>query len=112
MWCLRNGSKSLGFDDDLLPVFLPLRHLPDLKSGLDAFIQQELDSPHLKVNSGFGRHLLERGRLLFLLDGLDEVADVVARKEVSAWIQAAAKVRPDCTFVLTSALRDIRMTVA
>ena len=85
-----------------MPVFLPLRNLRNLESGFDAFIQQELDSPHLQVGAGFGDRLLQRGRLLLLLDGLDEGADPAHREQVSAWIQQAAAARPDCKFVLTS----------
>jgi predicted NACHT family NTPase len=70
----------------MLPVFLPLRELRDLKHGLDKFIQDQLDSPHLKTPPGFGERLLKRGNLLFLLDGLDEVADRSQRKRVAEWI--------------------------
>jgi predicted NACHT family NTPase len=45
--------------------------------------------------------MMERGNLLFLLDGLDEVADLAQREEVSGWIEEAFTDYPDCRFVVT-----------
>ncbi|MBW2675029.1 MAG: hypothetical protein JRD89_16725, partial [Deltaproteobacteria bacterium] len=53
LWCLRNGPETLGLPDEMLPVFLPLRELKNLDQGLDAFIQDQLASPHLKTPEGF-----------------------------------------------------------
>lgn len=99
--CLRGGPESLGLPAGILPVFLPLRDLEDLDQGADAFIAKTLDSPHLTMGEGFGRRLLDRGRLLLLFDGLDEVADPARRARVSDWIEAALEVRSDCTAVVT-----------
>ena len=100
--CLRKGADTIGLPRDMLPVFLPLRDLRDLKHGLDWFIQDQLDSPHLETSSGFGQRLLKRGNLLFLLDGLDEVADRSQRKLVSEWIDEGLRSHPTCWFVVTS----------
>jgi len=99
--CLRQGSESLGLPQNMLPVFLPLRELKDLDHGLDAFIQEQLDQPHLETPKGFGKRLLERGNLLFLLDGLDEVAELGHREKVSRWIDDAAKAHAKNMFVVT-----------
>jgi len=99
--CLREGPESLGLPADTLPVFLPLRDLEDLRHGVDAFIESALDSPHLAMGAGFGRRLLERGRLLLLFDGLDEVADPEQRARVSRWIEDLARQRPTCLPVVT-----------
>lgn len=101
LWCLRAGAASSGLPSDILPVYLPLRELRDLSQGLDAFIEQQLDSPHLGMGEGFGMRLLKRGRLLLLFDGLDEVSDVEHRAQVARWIEAAVKTRPSCTPVVT-----------
>ena len=101
LWCLRKGTAGLGLERDILPVFLPLRDLRDLSQGLGAFIEQELDSPHLGMPEGFGARLLERGRLLLLFDGLDEVANTEHRAQVARWIQDAARVLPTCIPVVT-----------
>ncbi|MCP4686568.1 MAG: NACHT domain-containing protein, partial [Desulfobacterales bacterium] len=74
LWCLRGGTDRLGLPEAMLPVFLPLRDLEDLSRGLDAFIEEQLDQPHLGALEGFGKRLMKRGNLLFLFDGLDEVA--------------------------------------
>ena len=102
LWCLRRRPADLGLPDDIVPVFLPLRELRDLSHGLDAFIAAQLASPHLGLSPGLGKALLERGRLLFLLDGLDEVVDAGQRAKVTRWIEDAARARYDCTFAVTS----------
>ena len=101
LWCVRRGADTIGLPAGMTPVFLPLRNLRDLGYGLDAFIQDELANPHLGTAEGFGRHVLERGNLLFLLDGLDEVADPGRRAEVSQWIDEAVRAHGDCRFVVT-----------
>ncbi len=102
LWCLRNGPRSIDLPEGMLPVFLPLRELRDLDRGLDAFIQTQLDSPQLDTPKGFGKRLLRRGNLLFLLDGLDEVVDICRREQLSNWIGKALRAYPDCCFVVTS----------
>lgn len=101
LFCLRQGSGELGLPEDLLPVFLPLRDLPNTARGLDAFIEASLSSPHWPWANGFSKRLLERGRLLLLFDGLDEVSDPQQRAQVAGWIDAALKVLPDCYAVVS-----------
>jgi formylglycine-generating enzyme required for sulfatase activity len=100
--CLRKGAASMGLPNDMLPVFLPLRDLRDLEHGLDRFIQDQLASPHLQTPPGFGERLLKRSNLLFLLDGLDEVADPSQRKRVTDWIKEGLRLHSTCWFVVTS----------
>ena len=99
--CLREGPQSLGLDADTVPVFLPLRMLDDLNAGIDAFIEKTLDDPHFGTPKGFGKRLLDRGHLLLMFDGLDEVSDPRQRARVSRWIEQAAKSRSSCTAVVT-----------
>ncbi|MGA1876032.1 MAG: DUF4062 domain-containing protein, partial [bacterium] len=101
LWCLRNGPETLNLSPETLPVFLPLRELTALDQGLDAFIQDQLANPHLKTPEGFGHRLLSRGNLLFLLDGLDEVANLSQREQVARWIMDALRSHPTCWFVVT-----------
>jgi hypothetical protein len=111
LWCLRNGPETLGLPAGMLPVFLPLRELKNLDQGLDAFIQDQLSSPHLKTPEGFGERLLDRGNLLFLLDGLDEVADLSRREEVAGWVMEAIRLQLTCRFVLTCRFAGYSQTV-
>jgi formylglycine-generating enzyme required for sulfatase activity len=111
LWCLRNGPETLGLPAAMLPVFLPLRELKNLDQGLDVFIQDQLSSPHLKTPEGFGERLLDRGNLLFLLDGLDEVADLSRREEVAGWVMEAIRLQPTCRFVLTCRFAGYSPTV-
>jgi formylglycine-generating enzyme required for sulfatase activity len=101
LWCLRGGLAELGLPQDMIPVFLPLRELQDVTKDLDDFIQDQLCQPHLATPAGFGRRLLERGNLVFLLDGLDEVADMSFRKQISRWIGRAMTIHQSCRFVVT-----------
>ncbi|BBO91150.1 SUMF1/EgtB/PvdO family nonheme iron enzyme [Desulfosarcina ovata] len=111
LWCLRKGPESLGLPKGMLPVFLPLRELHHLEDGLDRFIQDQLTSRHLKMRTDFGRRLMKRGNLLFLLDGLDEVADLTQREAVSVWIEEAFTDYPDCRFVVTCRFAGYSPTV-
>lgn len=101
LWCIRKGHETIGLPNNMLPVFLPLRELKSLDKGLDAFIQDQLQSPHLQTAKGFGKRLLKRGNLLFLLDGLDEVASLSERERVANWITEAIRSHPTCRFVVT-----------
>ncbi|MCP4746233.1 MAG: SUMF1/EgtB/PvdO family nonheme iron enzyme, partial [Desulfobacteraceae bacterium] len=101
LWCLRNKQEKIGLPKDMIPVFLSLRDLSDLHQGLDTFIQYELDKPHLGTPKGFSKKLLERGNLLFLLDGLDEVADSIQGEQIARWIDEALTVYHTCRFVVT-----------
>ena len=99
--CFREGPESLGLPAETVPVFLPLRDLRQLDQGVDAFIETSLANPHLAMDSGFGKRLLDRGQLLLLFDGLDEVSDPDQRAKVSRWIEAVARNRPTCFPVVT-----------
>jgi formylglycine-generating enzyme required for sulfatase activity len=101
LWCLREDVASLGLAPGIMPVFLPLRELRDLDQGLDAFIESQLYEPHLQSSPGLGRRLLERGNLLLLLDGLDEVADTSQREQVARWIDRGLAAHPTCRLVVT-----------
>lgn len=111
LYCLRKGPEDLGLPDGMLPVFLPLRDLDHLDQSLDAFIQAQLANPHLKTPEVFGNRLLERGNLLFLLDGLDEVGDLAKREKVAAWIVEALRIYKTCRFVVTCRFAGYSPTV-
>jgi formylglycine-generating enzyme required for sulfatase activity/predicted MPP superfamily phosphohydrolase len=99
--CFQSGPQSLGLEESMIPLFLPLRDLADLNHGVDDFISQTLDSPHLKMGADFGAKLLARGRLLLLFDGLDEVSEPGQRAKVARWIEDLARDCPSCFPVVT-----------
>ena len=114
LWVLTKGPETLGLPPDMVPVFLPLRDLRDLDSGLERFIEAQLDHPHLEMLEGFGRRLLSRGNLLLLFDGLDEVSDIAHRQRVAAWIDRAAEVHSTCRCLISCRFagysRDVRLS--
>jgi len=58
--------------------------------------------PKLRIPSAWFERRLEKERCLVLLDGLDEVADVVRRKAISQWIDQQMTNYPKARFVVTS----------
>ncbi|HEX3126178.1 MAG TPA: SUMF1/EgtB/PvdO family nonheme iron enzyme [Thermoanaerobaculia bacterium] len=84
-----DGPAALGLEAGTLPVFLRLRRFTseDVDRPFAEFLQRELERELGDVAKGkapkdLGARLWEHGRLLFLLDGLDEIADEGLRAEV------------------------------
>jgi len=102
LYCIRRGPRLIGLPPDMVPVFLPLRELGDGEKDLAGFIRSQLGKTELGTSESFGKDMLARGNLLFLFDGLDEVADPKQRERVSRWIEAAMNSASDCRFVVTS----------
>jgi len=102
LWCLRKGAGDLGLPSDMLPVFISLRDLRNFDGDLWDFIESQFEGKHLGTPKGFGKRMLRRGRLLLLFDGLDEVADLAQREQVSKCIIEAVRELPSCRFVVTS----------
>ncbi|MEO0481920.1 MAG: SUMF1/EgtB/PvdO family nonheme iron enzyme [Planctomycetota bacterium] len=99
----RLGPKALGMPDDVLPVFLPLRHLvaADLDTLGEDLLVRSCDK-HLAPTAESAHHLLnDRGQLLYLFDGLDEVpADL--RMATAHWIESLRKRDETSWFAITS----------
>ncbi|MCP3920020.1 MAG: SUMF1/EgtB/PvdO family nonheme iron enzyme [bacterium] len=99
-----DSPSRLELPQEVVPVFLPLRDLENVDAGIDAFVQSQIDAnKHLraKVPPGFGTDLVKRGKLLLLLDGLDEVAGTRAREDVVRWVEDALRANTDSYFVVT-----------
>lgn len=96
-----DGPESIGLPAGTVPVFLPLRELSERGKGLAAIVQQQLQRRSLCADEGFGRALYEHGRLLVLLDGLDEVADAKERAEVARWVEDALGGMPEAWFMVS-----------
>jgi hypothetical protein len=66
-------SESLSFDHGCIPVFIELKRFQSPKINLTRLITQEFDTCGFPDAEGFTTAALRQGRLLVLLDGLDEV---------------------------------------
>ena len=95
---------ALDLPDDITPVLLRLRDLreDEVDQGLVAFAERTLESIELCPGTGFGQRLLGGPPLLWVLDGLDEVAQPDLRERVSADLRDLLRKRPKDRFLVTS----------
>lgn len=84
--CL-NGALRSSAGRTLVPVFIPLRQLAQSKLPLDDFVTAEVNNLGFPKAGRLLRRLESKGRLVFLLDGLDEV-DEADRPNVIAQLAA------------------------
>jgi formylglycine-generating enzyme required for sulfatase activity len=100
---LREGCSGLGLGNDkpLLPVFVRLREVRDGSLDLGAVIEQQLAALQPDLPPAFGKVLFQRGHLLLLFDGLDEVADANGRVAVARAIERLTRQYPSCIPVVT-----------
>ncbi|MFM8289976.1 MAG: NACHT domain-containing protein, partial [Planctomycetaceae bacterium] len=108
-WCLASGAtrpQDLHLPSPLIPVLLRFRNLtPAMLAGefkLKDLLLAEThcpDAPDALQNPG--EELFNGPRLLWILDGLDEVVDPDARRKVSQAVQRALRNRPADWFLVT-----------
>ena len=99
--CLKEGPEKLGLPAGMVPVLLPLRGLEDPdRETVDHFIERHLNE-QLGLSGEFGKKLLERGNLLLLFDGLDEVANPERREKVARWVERVLNAHSSCRPVVT-----------
>ncbi|MGE5342746.1 MAG: NACHT domain-containing protein [Candidatus Omnitrophota bacterium] len=88
MQCVCSKDKVFS---EFIPVFIPLKDLgrdPDKTyRGKNILELVDLVLKCEAISTSFLSKLFEANRLLFLFDGLDEVADETIRREVIDWIQ-------------------------
>ena len=96
---LTRGGRSLGLQDDIVPVYVPLRHCAkhQLSLSVESWIADEFErhGPST-VTQALAISLWRRGNVLLLLDGLDEIANDNRRRDVCRCIEndlAAARSR-------------------
>ncbi|MBI4783686.1 MAG: NACHT domain-containing protein [Oscillatoriophycideae cyanobacterium NC_groundwater_1537_Pr4_S-0.65um_50_18] len=91
----------------LIPVLLYLRDVQeaiaaDPSPTLAALIEQQESLKDLKRSPDWFEVRLKQGKCLVLLDGLDEVADLHRRQQVSRWCDHQMQRYPTTAFILTS----------
>ncbi|OJH36200.1 hypothetical protein BON30_34125 [Cystobacter ferrugineus] len=78
-----DDSAPSQYEHDCLPVLIELRRFRTNAIDLVLLIQNELATCGLPESGELARALLEEGRLLLLLDGVDEVPDCQLDKAIS-----------------------------
>ncbi|MEM7311053.1 MAG: SUMF1/EgtB/PvdO family nonheme iron enzyme [Planctomycetota bacterium] len=97
VWLLRGKDPAaVGLPVGVVPLFLPLRKLSlpgDLELDLDALLDREVASLAKFGKSGFASAVARDRPVLYLLDGLDEVADAGHREQLVRWLERALRER-------------------
>ena len=97
------APEKLGIKDHVIPLLAPLRELenPDKESFIE-FIRRVCSLDEFAISNDSLNGILDNGRGIILLDGLDEVADEASRIKTCQWIDRARKRFAHTTFVITS----------
>jgi len=86
----QEGLQRLGLDADTIPVFLRLRQIKsveELGNDLEPLLRDGLAAESSgKLDPATASQLLGHGKLLLLLDGLDEMADDDLRRELCRFL--------------------------
>ncbi len=86
----------------LLPEKIIQKNAPDLAKLITEEIQQKPALGKLKSPPNWFENKLNQGKCLVMLDGLDEVANVQEREEVSLWVNQQMETYPRSKFIITS----------
>ncbi len=90
-----------------IPVLLYLRDVRDRlvednPPGLPELIEQQVSLDGLTPPPDWFKEQLQDGKCLVMLDGLDEVADLKQRKQVSQWVNQQVRLYRENPFIITS----------
>lgn len=106
------SQVRLGLEENLLPIFVPLRQLRKVlaESGdeeerlytLPIYLTAYYKGLGLQPPPDFFEKEMQSGRCLVLLDGLDEVADETERSLMSEWVDSQVTIYPNSRYVVTS----------
>lgn len=99
--CLEGDYRKLGFEEALLPLYLPLRELVLTKSLCENLVDWAKRHEH-KITDEMFYDWLQNKTSLVLLDGLDEISDIEKRRQVCKWIDAKAAGLNNARFIVTS----------
>ena len=81
---------------------LPIRKATDFDGLLEAFLNQEMSAPLCKDDGRYVRQALADGQAFLLLDGIDEIGDRSARKDLRRAIFDGMARYPGCRWLLSS----------
>ena len=106
MLCLKGERhKELGFAEQPLVIYLPLREI-ESKDGelcpLHECLAKWASRHYISVSADTFLGWLKNRQTLVLLDGLDEISDLDKRREICDWIDDAAVGLTKAWFVVTS----------
>ncbi|MBW4423054.1 MAG: NACHT domain-containing protein [Nostoc desertorum CM1-VF14] len=76
-------KKEGGFNHDCIPVFIELKRLKGRNINIENFIAEEFRTCEVPEPEQFTSQALKKGKLLILLDGLDEVPKKFLIKAIS-----------------------------
>jgi hypothetical protein len=90
-----------------IPILLFLRdHVSDVVNRPDILLPEIIESTITKwdvaVPSEWFNKKMKSGECLIMLDGLDEVAEPLARRQMVAWLEKQIRAYPNNTFIVTS----------
>jgi hypothetical protein len=102
----RKIRQKLGAPNKL-PVILFLREqykniLKNAEMSLSEVIELSLAKYKLTSPPGWFESRLKKGRLIIMLDGLDEVADPDSRKQVVSWVERQMVIYDNNDYIITS----------
>ncbi len=97
----RGGAGSMSLPAGTVPVLLPLRELTDVPDTFDGIVSAIVGKAEGVRADAILEALASHERVLYLIDGLDEVRDTKTRAAVSRAIEAAIDDRATSYFVVT-----------
>ena len=95
-----------GIKAERVPLFLPLREVKDFTCSVADSLQAYYAD--LNLPTDFFPRLLQSGRCVLLLDGLDEVATTDRRLEAERWIETERKLHSKNPILITSRFAGYR----
>ncbi|MCK4761131.1 MAG: NACHT domain-containing protein [Candidatus Aminicenantes bacterium] len=106
MKCLDKKHRLFGFDEEILPIYFPLRELDfnekDEPLTLPVNLERWAAKHMLDISTKQFASWLQKRRTLILLDGLDEISSKKRRRKVCAWIKHMCAGLSNARFVVTS----------
>jgi formylglycine-generating enzyme required for sulfatase activity len=102
--------RNLGFDNEILPFYFPLRELEftgetgeyDQPVSLAENLEKWCKRHHLDIKKEQFHYWLKHRHTLVLLDGLDEISDKEKRRTACQWINRMCTGLGSARFVVTS----------